>query len=111
MHFVSCSDCGPKGHPVGLGEQRPLQFGLDEARQAATRKAVGEPVAAGAALAERLEFAERLARAAFAAACGFCMRSRKLAVAIWDAGAQQDALAAALRRGRPPVAKGGMVIG
>ena len=60
MHFVSCSACGRESHPIGLGEQRPGQFGLDERHQCRDRKAVGKPIAAGTAHAQCFQLTERL---------------------------------------------------
>src|SRR6478735_11669907 len=61
MHFVSSSADGPEGHPIGLVEKWPLQFGLNERCQRRDREAVGKPVARVGAHAERAEFVERVA--------------------------------------------------
>jgi hypothetical protein len=89
-YFVSYPADSSEGDPVGLSELRPRQFGLDEVAQGRDRKAVP----AGVAHAERLEFAERFPEQP---CCGVRLlhpqpqiRGRDL-----DAGAQQNALAAA----------------
>jgi hypothetical protein len=38
VHFVSCPADGAKGHPIGLGELRPRQFGLDEIAEGRDRE-------------------------------------------------------------------------
>ena len=70
-------------------------------RQRRDRKAVGKAVAAGRlAHAQRLEFAERLAEQP-RRGVRLLHAQPQIGVGDLDAGAQQDPLAAALRRRRP----------
>jgi hypothetical protein len=79
-HFVSYP---AELHPIRLGQQRQREFGPEQRRQCRDRKSVGKPVPAGDRFAQtkRIELSRRLSQQA--AACGFNIRSRRLALAIW----------------------------
>src|SRR5579862_9230342 len=93
---------GPELDPICLGERSARLSRLEHLDQCRDRKAIGKAVAATGLLVQfpPLELGPRIAEQSRRRA-GLLHAQAQIAGGDQDAGAEQDALATALRRGRP----------
>src|SRR5579883_1637043 len=98
----SKTDDGPELDPICLGERGARLSRLEHLDQCCDRKAVGKAVAATGLLVQLspLELGPRIAEQSRRRA-GLLHAEAQVRAGDQDAGAQEDALAAALRRGGP----------